>query len=301
MKIAYVLLFVLATGCYAQNWRTGGLTKGFKNIDTTSKPPIPPDTTHYLDVILTGGQSNADGRAMSPYPPYTQIGCCQMKVPNVNVWDWVNNKFVTFDFNIMNGGYTYGTPQWAFDIIVAQMWRDSIPGAAPIYFIKATKGGTAFDPNQTAGCWQYPSDSSNVPIKMYDTLYKHLNDAKAWATAQGKVLRVKAFLWHQGESDAYPYVASNVSNYGTRLLRLFTQVRVLCSNSNLPIIMGTIPYASIAYRSDMETFMLNLPLQDPNIHVVNLHDAALVDEYHMGSDWQTIFGQRTFQILKPFL
>ena len=113
-------------------------------------------------------------------------------------------------------------------------------------------------------------------------------------------MEVRAFLWHQGESDGTIYEVAK--DYYNNLKWFLSYVRGVIGNVNLPFIAGTISAESeqggCTYYNIINDAINRLGQEDPNFHVIDLSGAPLKsDHLHFGAVAAEYYGQKVFDCL----
>ncbi|MPR32806.1 sialate O-acetylesterase [Salmonirosea aquatica] len=176
---------------------------------TASAPTVP----RKLDLILLIGQSNMAGRGKvdaASTPNNDQIWVMNAQ----NEWVMAHDP-LHFD----KPGIAGVGPGLAF----AQKWLEINP-KKNIGLIPCAVGGSGIDD------WQVGAKHAQTGIFPYDAMLKRVKEAQK----QGKI---KAILWHQGESDSSP--AKN-KVYEAKLTEFFGRLRKDLHAPKTPIIMGTL-------------------------------------------------------------
>lgn len=172
-----------------------------------------PTVPKRLDLILLIGQSNMAGRGKvdaSSVPHDARIW--MMNAQN----EWVEARDpLHFD----KPGVVGVGPGLAF----AQKWLELNP-KTNLGLIPAAVGGSGIDD------WQVGAKHAQTGIYPYDAMLQRVKEAQK----QGKI---KAILWHQGESDSSP--AKN-KVYEAKLTEFFARLRKDIDATKTPIIMGTL-------------------------------------------------------------
>ncbi|WP_336514392.1 sialate O-acetylesterase [Pollutibacter soli] len=273
---------------------TGHIAKDRMNIVIPSGPFV--DTVF---VYISGGQSNADGRAHGDSLPYrNKLG----QVPGVEIFNWPDRTMRPYEVDRYNGGASVGVPRfWGGDIVVKKVF-DSIRlgnfGDSVVHF-KCTLGGTSIGPYRGAtGNWIVPQDSV-VPgkIRITDSLVTRWAAFKAMWNGRGYFVKPVVLMWHQGEGD----VAMG-SLYRERTDRLFTFFREnVFEDPHLPIVMGSIPSNSRAFNREVESAKRSMSVNDPNIYTINLDGVPMhPDNLHITAAGQIYFGNEMYRIIKNF-
>lgn len=174
-----------------------------------------------LDLFILAGQSNAQGWTgdAAHYPPDT----LDQSIP----FFWVtpqhsSSKGKWTHLQVQGGRYEKG--HFGPEVELARALKKH--GHQPAIF-KYTLGGTSI-----ANDWQGPGDG-----KMYDQMVASLKAALSSLNAQGHVVKVRGFIWIQGESDAQTPAMAKA--YKGRLRRLIDDVRNnVIGNPQLSVILG---------------------------------------------------------------
>lgn len=198
-----------------------------------------------LDLILLIGQSNMAGRgkvdaASEPH--------------NARIWvinaqnDWVEAKDpLHFD----KPGIAGVGPGLSF----AQKWLELNPNTN-LGLIPCAVGGSGIDD------WQAGAKHTQTGIYPYDAMLQRVKEAQK----QGKI---KAILWHQGESDSNP-----VKNklYEVKLTEFFTRLRKDIHATKTPIIMGTLGDFFVNKNPNaipVNEIIINYPKSHRNVYSVS--------------------------------
>lgn len=248
-------------------------------------------------VILTAGQSNADGRVpLEDLPEYISFKYCQ--------WSYGSGDYLraTGDFQPFSPfvGRTDLGHRWGFDAVVyyllEQQWQ------SPFYVIKQTMGGTAID----TGCaesthgWFWSADE------------KTLNGEKSLLSAFTRQIDecikklpedydFKVLLWHQGESDMkrqknyHDNLQAVVQYLRQHLVKVTGQEKY----ARLPVICGTFASGSRQRPPKVVEALLQLEREDPDFHVVDASDLTLQgDRIHFDARGAEMLGLRVYELMK---
>ena len=257
-------------------------------------------------LFLTGGQSNTDGRVpIEDLPSYItpdSYRYCH--------WSYGSGE------HSGNGQFEQFWPRtcfekrpqaWAYDAIVYYLLGQSLQ--QDFYVIKESLGGTAISTNarkSTNGMfwcasekWLSANDAADHGGK--SLIKAFTNNIDACIDQQLSKLKqgydIKAFLWHQGESDV-----SMPGSYQKNLKTLIDYVRrhLVEKTGNgkyarLPVIIGSIPHASKGYSAKIETAQRNLADEDSDICFVDINDAPLLsDRLHLNAEGAELLGRKVF-------
>lgn len=279
-KILFILLFPLAACSQIK-------TQNSVTITVTNSSPV---DTNVVDVFIVAGQSNADGRVGD----FTLVDFRNGngEVPGVFMWERVAFRFNLMKFNdaYRSGSNALNHNLWAFDVFTLRMMQQNLN--RNIYVVKRTVGGTALIPTHAQGSWHYNYDSITVAGKLLQQLEIQFDSAVANITRSGKTPKVRAFLWHQGESDT-----GDPNNYQARLTGLIAKVREFTNTPNLKCFIGTVPAVSAAYNATIRQAKLNIQAADANVFVIDLNDLTLLDAFHFDANSAKTAGIRYYNKL----
>ena len=180
-----------------------------------------------FDIIIQAGQSNAEG-----------VGLGEVEkgyIPNDNVYYLTAEKYVEhtserviikfadkpFNMKIAEERKSGNVAIGDFSLFFARKYIESglLKGGRKLLIIRAGVGGTGFK----KGNWG-----------VNDLLYKKMIEMIDYALSLNKNNRVVAFLWHQGEHDAFE--GNEPSVFEKQLFSMVTSVRE--SYGNIPFIAG---------------------------------------------------------------
>jgi hypothetical protein len=257
-----------------------------------------------LQVIISAGQSNADGRAyiVEGLPSYMKA--TQENLNFANVTTEARTSFYSRVFDGSQEGKRFSFADVAAYYMAAATSDD-------VFHIKCAYGGTAIALGQTVEklpFWNASEEyldtaraftgnvGNGTSLAMSLTQgFKSLAENVLAKRAEG--YDVKAILWHQGESDRRAY-ASYYKNLGDLITYLRKEIYAVTGDEadlTLPFIMGTISKASSQYNSKINAAQLQLAEDMENVYVIDLSDAELrADKLHFNAEWTEYFGMRAF-------
>ena len=263
---------------------------------------------HPVTVIITAGQSNADGRVDNKMLPrfvkdhgyrYCQwsYGCASLsgKGEFKPYYPWIEGL--------------QPHDKWGFDAIVYYEIEQLLK--EPFYVIKETLGGTSIDTlcksrKQMHWCaddhWLKRNESADKGGKsLLKALTNNIGeciDKQLSKLPQGYDIRV--MLWHQGESDA-----QQAGNYYENLKKVVAYVRHYLVEktgkekyARLPFVCGTYAKKGRGYHRQVVEALYRLAKEDKNFHVVDASDATLLaDNIHFDHRGAELLGKRMFRRL----
>ncbi len=246
-----------------------------------------------VNVILTAGQSNADGRVpLSEFPADIKYQFCY--------WSYGSG-----DFERASGDFSLFSPRsakpkvensWGFDAVLyhllEQKWKK------PFYVIKQAVGGTAIDRSckgSTNGL--YWSADTNF-LDNDKSLLKAFSEQIQRCLSHLPEYDIKALIWHQGESDKkadtkyYDNLENVISFIRNELVRLTGNKKY----KNLPVICATFSKDSRQASPLVVEALKNMEKNDRNFHVIDASDLPLLnDKLHFNAQGAKTLGYRFYE------
>ncbi len=239
-------------------------------------------------VIITAGQSNTDGRVLNnTLPDYIQ----QNKYKYCQWCYGSAGKLQTEGFEVFWPRMVHQARpgRWAYDAVTYYWLEQAIQ--KDFYVVKWSLGGTAID----TGC-------SSTSGKYWSADPKWLASNHSTATGGKSLLlsfteeiascidnklsklpegyEIKAFLWHQGESDRH-----KGKNYYMNLKAVIEYVRNFLIEKtgekkykNLPFLCGTVARNNKQYSADVEAALYQLAKEDKNFYVIDMSKGELQND-----------------------
>ena len=265
------------------------------------------------NVIITAGQSNADGRVpVDELPDYIKSS----KYNNC-MWSYGSGDFLRADGSFSTFwprvGRTALGDRWGFDAVVYYLLEQHLQ--KPFYVIKETMGGTAIDTlctRSTHGkywcadsAWLSRNSSASKGGKsLAKALTEHIGLCLDSLVAQGVKYNIRALLWHQGESDK-----PQAGHYYDNLKTLVAYVRGYLVGktgderyAQLPVICGTYSKNSRDRSAEVVEALYRLAEEDANFHVVDISDGTIQsDRLHFDARGAELLGQRVYDQLKEII
>lgn len=169
-----------------------------------------------FDIIIQAGQSNAEGMGLGEtengYVPNDKVYylTAERKVEHTPERVIVEFADAPFSINIAEERKSDNTPIGDFSLFFARKYIESglLKNGRKLLIVRAAIGGTGFK----KGNWG-----------INDLLYKKMIEMTDYALSLNKNNRIVAFLWHQGEHDAFEGNEPNV--FEQQLFTLVTSVR----------------------------------------------------------------------------
>lgn len=261
-----------------------------------------------VSVIITAGQSNTDGR-----------------VSNADLPEYIRKNgykhcLWSYGSDTISGGGRFepfwprvakpdNTERWGYDAIVYYLIDKKIK--RDFYVIKESLGGTAIDTacSSTSGMYWSASPEFLASTSASDKGGKSL--LKAFTENIGACIdnvlsrhkhgfEIKAFLWHQGESDK-----KMAEHYYDNLKALLSYVRSYLVEktgdqryASLPFICGTYSKSSRDRDERVVRALYRLEQEDPNFYVVDASDATIQrDRLHFDAQGAELLGRRVYEKL----
>ncbi len=284
----------------------------FLSAWTAAQQPTEPASQPAV-VLLTAGQSNADGRvAIEELPGYIRQNgytCC--------LWSYGSG-----DYRKAPGVFAPFQPavaradlgrRWGFDAVTYYELEQYL--GQTFYVIKQTMGGTAIDTLCSSTNGKYwsadpaflahtgsASDGGKSLLKAFTEQIDACIDGYLASLPGG--YDIKAMLWHQGESDRtrgdryYDNLKAVVACIRSHLVQKTRRPQY----ARLPVICGTFNAASRQGSQQVTDALRKLEAEDPDFHVIDASDCPLgSDQIHFDAAGAEMLGKRVFQVLKPML
>jgi len=259
-------------------------------------------------VIITAGQSNTDGRVMNTDLPEYIV---QNKYKYCH-WSYgsagspITGKFERFWPRM---AHPARPERWAYDAVTYYWLEQALQ--EDFYVVKWSLGGTAID----TGC-------SSTSGKYWTADGKWLSENHSTATGGRSLLlsftesiaagidstlaglpqgyEIKAFLWHQGESDRH-----RGANYYKNLKEVVDYVRHFLVEKTgnekyreLPFICGTVSRLNKQYSPEVEKAMFQLAKDDRNFYVIDMSEGELQkDQLHFTAKSAEYLGKQMYNRL----
>ncbi len=259
-------------------------------------------------VIITAGQSNTDGRVLNrELPDYIQQNkytYCHWCYGSANMP--VTGEFETFWPRMVHESRP---ERWAYDAVTYYWLEQDLQ--KDFYVIKWSLGGTAIDTSCNSTSGKYWSANPEWLAANHSTatggkslLLSFTENISACIDNQLSKLpegyEIKAFLWHQGESDRHAG-----QNYEKNLKAVVAYVRNFLvakignkKYAKLPFICGTVARSNKQYSSDVEAAMYALAKEDKNFYVIDMSKAELQkDQLHFTAQSAEYLGVEMFNKL----
>lgn len=260
----------------------------------TARPRVP--------VILTAGQSNADGRV-----PLSEL---PVEMRSYQYCQW---SYGSGDFETATGQFSLFSPRvakpkieesWGFDAVVyhklEQQWQ------RPFYVIKHTDGGTAIDPScksSTHGLYwsadtaflNSTGSASHGGKSLLKAFEQQIDDC---LPNLPKNYDIKVLIWHQGESDQqaadryYENLKAVISHIRQHLVAATGKKKY----SRLPVICGTYAKNSRMRSQHVVDALKRLSEEDRDFYVIDASDLPLLgDRLHFNAQGAETLGQRVYE------
>ena len=257
-----------------------------------------------VPIILTAGQSNADGRVpMADLPE------------ELKAYEYCQWSYGSGDFETATGAFSPYSPRvakpkieqsWGFDAVVykklEQLWQ------RPFYVIKHTDGGTAIDPlckRSTHGLfWSADKtfldstlSASHGGKSLLEAFERQIDDC---LPNLPKDYDIKCLIWHQGESDqqAADSYYDNLKAVIQHVREHLVQVTGKKKYHKLPVVCGTFSKDSRQDSQQVTDALYRLASEDKHFYVVDASDLPLLsDRLHFNAQGAQTLGQRVYDIM----
>lgn len=246
-------------------------------------------------VIITAGQSNTDGRvlnnALPDYIRQNKYKYCQWCYGSAG--QQITGEFETFWPRMVHQARP---GRWAYDAVTYYWLEQALQ--KDFYVIKWSLGGTAIDTGCSSTSGKYWSADPKWLAANYSTATGGKSlllsfTEKISACIDNKLdklpegYEIKAFLWHQGESDRH-----KGKNYYKNLKDVVAYVRNFLVEKTgnkrykkLPFICGTVSRSNKQYSADVEAALYKLAKEDKNFYVIDMSKAELQrDQLHFTAE-----------------
>ncbi len=246
-----------------------------------------------VNVILTAGQSNADGRVpLSDFPDGIKYQFCY----------W---SYGCGDFERASGEFSLFSPRsakpkvensWGFDAILyhllEQEWKK------PFFVIKQAVGGTAIDRSckgSTNGLfWSADPDfldnEKSLLRAFAEQIHLSLNHLQSY--------NIRALIWHQGESDknADSRYYDNLKNVISYIRNYLVKISGNKKYYKLPVVCATFSKDSRQASPVVVEALKRIEKEDHDFHVIDATDLPLLnDRLHFNAQGAKILGNRFFE------
>lgn len=261
-----------------------------------------------VPVYIVAGQSNTDGR-----------------VPNEQLPDYIKQNryhhcYWSYGSGTLSGEGKFElfwprvyakTPhdRWAYDAVIYYWLEQSL--GRDFYVIKESLGGTAIDTSATSNSKMYWSAnpgylaSTAAADKGGKSLLKAFTD-NIGACIDNVLKRqkggyeIKAFIWHQGESDIdagrnyYANMKGVIDYVRSYLVRKTGNKRY----ATLSVILGGIVHSGSGYSPEVEEAQKRLTKTDRNTYFIDVHNATLQsDNLHFDAAGAELLGRKVYNKL----
>ena len=256
-------------------------------------------------VILTAGQSNADGRVpLTDLPEeLKEYSYCQWSYGSGN-FETATGKFSPFSPRVAKSKIENS---WGFDAVVYKKLEQLFQ--RPFYVIKHTDGGTAIDPScksSTHGLYwsadtaflNHTTSASHGGKSLLKAFERQIDDC---LPNLPKNYDIKCLIWHQGESDqqAADRYYDNLKAVIHHVREHLVQVTGKEAYRELPVICGTFSKYSRQGSPVVAEALYRLAREDKHFYVVDASDLPLLrDRLHFNAQGAQTLGQRVFDCMK---
>jgi hypothetical protein len=236
-----------------------------------------------INVVLRGGQSTLDGRAL-----VTELPSDLLNQTDVQFYSNNTGGQITTLKPLTNGATQFG-PEIAFGRAMADYYADT---GEQVALIKYAAGGTNLQVNWKAdGTSGSAGDGSN-----YRTFQNTVADGLAKLAAGGDTIVIRGMIWMQGESDAGDNVnGGSTENYSLlyeqNLTDFINDVRLTLGLAELPFVIGKlgtvqVGTGNVLYRDNVRAAQEAVAVADPFTGIVYTDTFAIKtgDNQHFGHD-----------------
>ena len=233
--------------------------------------------------IICAGQSNAVGvTPRSALPNYVMF-----PIQNAGICKVGASTFSPITYE----SYTSANGKWGFDLIA---YHFISADGNTFNVIKHAMGATSIDPSGDTD-YHWTPNYEELDSMEHSLLYTL--ESLTRLCVDNNEIDVKAIIWHQGEGDDGARFPTAAKNYYKNFLSVVAYMRGFVGNPNLPFVCGTVPQASGQYDVSVDAAIRRVANDDPNVYLVDLKDATLLDNYHLSAAWCEYFGKKTHDCL----
>ena len=104
-------------------------------------------------------------------------------------------------------------------------------------------------------------------------------------------------IWHQGEGDRASFSQEAADHYYQNLKAVFEACRKFVGKPDLPIFCGTVSHNSEQYDPKVEAGLLKIANEDADVHVVDMQNGTLLDQFHFDPKSSVYFGKAIYNSL----
>lgn len=223
-----------------------------------------------LWVFIMAGQSNMAGRGfVEP----------QDTIPNKRILsidksgNWIYAKEPLHFYEPKLAGLDCG-------MAFANRLLDSVPENISVAMIPCAVGGSSIE--------QWLRDDTFRGVSLFTNFSEKVKLTQKYS-------KIKAILWHQGESDAHP---KTIPDYADNLDSLVSKFRETVEDKNLPVLIGELGKFGEPLQNQINRESINLLIhtfsdETTDIYVINTSDLEHKgDHVHFNSDSQRKMGER---------
>lgn len=259
-------------------------------------------------VYIVAGQSNTDGRVSNEQlPDYIKADKYRHCY-----WSYGSGSYSgegRFELFWPHIHVDKRPGRWAYDAVMYYWLEQSL--GCDFYVVKESLGGTAIDPRAESCYKMYwcasPEylDSTAASDKGGKSLLKAFTEnigacIDKELSKHKKGYEIKAFIWHQGESDAkvsHDYYANlkAVIAYVCQYLVSKTGDR---RYAELPVLIGSIVRSGRGYSAGVDEAQQRLAREDRNVYRVDVSNATLQsDRMHFDAKGAELLGRKMYNQL----
>lgn len=263
-------------------------------------------------VIITAGQSNTDGRVMNSELP----GYIKSNGFKHCYWCYGSAGQLRTDGSelfLPKMVHDKNPERWAYDAVVYYRLEQALQ--CDFYVIKWSLGGTAIDPECASTSKKYWTADEKWLAENTSTLTGGKSLLKSFTEEIDLCIdrqlsrlpegyEIKAFLWHQGESDrrAGTRYYDNLKGVVEYVRQHLVQKTGNKKYAKLPFICGTVARSNRQYNKDVEEAQRKLMKDMKNFYVVDMSDAELQrDQLHFTAPAAERLGNGMYEILAKIM
>lgn len=268
-----ILNFTQLNICFGQYYSNNKYSQT-NNLNSNSKT---------LDLFILAGQSNAQG---------TQGNANQLPIDNDDLDRKVRFNWTVFGQRSSNGWQSLQPQQGIFPSghfgAEISLGRNLVKAGYNTAIFKFCRGGTSLHTD-----WKKPGENG-----IYDAMVTEYTRAINQLQKEGYTVRVRGFIWIQGESDSRNQTSANL--YYSNLKILLNHLRgIVLKNNNIPTILA-VDEQFPTMRQNPEVLLAHHRIESEEVQTkfVTMMGLRKADYTHLTPQGNIMLGNRIFDQLQ---